>query len=191
MKRSIFALLLAVLMILTACGGPGKKAEAVPAESPAPAPVETAPPTAAPTEAPTPEPVAEYELPREAGCHQLSIYWTKDAMDLDTSDMWIWFKNMEGRGYLMHPCAYGAKVVVNVPENVEEVGFIVRTNCSDPGGTSWGSADKDYDGDRFVKMEGSDKAVYLKSGDETIYYSEDGGVTLKQKVSIKFAGISG
>ena len=191
MKRSIFALLLAVLMILTACGGPGKKAEAAPAESLAPAPVETAPPPAAPTEAPTPEPVAEYELPREAGCHQLSIYWTKDAMDLDTSDMWIWFKNMEGRGYLMHPCAYGAKVVVNVPEDVEEVGFIVRTNCSDPGGASWGSAEKDYDGDRFVKMEGGDKAVYLKSGDETIYYSEDGGVTLKQKMNFKFAGIIG
>ena len=33
MKRSIFALLLAVLMVLTACGGPGKKAEAAPVKA--------------------------------------------------------------------------------------------------------------------------------------------------------------
>ena len=69
----------------------------------------------------------------------------------------------------MHSCAYGAKVVINVPENVEEVGFIVRTGCSDVGSSSWGTATKDFDGDRFVKMEGGDVSVFLKSGEETIY----------------------
>ncbi len=183
MKKSIVALLLASLLLLTACGGGKTAAAPAPTEAPQAA-------TAAPTEAPAPEPApAEYELPREEGCDQLSIYWTKSSIDFDASDMWIWFKGQDGRGYRMHPCAYGAKVVVNVPQDVTEVGFIVRTGCSDPGGTSWGSATKDYDGDRFVKMEGGDVSVFLKSGDETIYYSEDGGMTLKQKMNFKFAGI--
>ena len=183
MKKSIVALLLAALLLLTACGGGKTAAASAPTEAPQAA-------TAAPTEAPAPEPApAEYELPREEGCDQLSIYWTKSSIDFDASDMWIWFKGQDGRGYRMHPCAYGAKVVVNVPQDVTEVGFIVRTGCSDPGGTSWGSATKDYDGDRFVKMEGGDVSIFLKSGEETIYYSEDGGMNLQQKLNFKFAGI--
>ncbi len=185
MRKHIFALLLAALMLLTACAAPAQQAAAPTAEP-------TAPPTdtPAPTEAPTPEPApAEYELAREPGCNQLSIYWTKDKIDFDSSDMWIWFLGKEGRGYLMHPCAYGAKVIVNVPQDVEEVGFIVRTGCSEPGGKSWGSANKDYDGDRFEKMEGGDVSIFLKSGEETIYYSEDGGMHLQQKMNFKFAAI--
>ena len=103
--------------------------------------------------------------------------------------MWIWFKGKDGESYPMHPCAYGAKVVVNVPEDVEEVGFIVRTGVTDLGSTNWGTATKDFDGDRFVPMTGGDVSVFLKSGDETIYYSEDGGMTLTQKLNFKFAGI--
>ena len=123
MKKHIFALLLAALLVFTACA-PAKTATAAPTEAPAateapaPEPTEapTAEPTAAPTEEPAPEPApaAEYELEREPGCNQLSIYWTKETIDFDTSDMWIWFAGKEGRGYPMHPCAYGAKVVVNV-----------------------------------------------------------------------------
>ena len=189
MKKQIFALLLAALLLLTACRGPAKTATAEPAQTPEEKPVETAAPTAVP---PTPEPEPdEYQLEREPGCNQLSIYWTKETIDFDTSDMWIWFAGKEGRGYPMHPCAYGAKVVVNVPEGVEEVGFIVRTDCSDPGGASWGSATKDYEGDRLVKMEGGDVSIFLKSGEEAIYYSEDGGMTLTQKLKFKFAGIIG
>ena len=194
MKKQIVALLLAALLLLTACGGAAKTPEAASAEgsAEAAAPTETPKkePTAAPTEAPTPEPApAEYTLEREAGCNQLSIYWTKDKIDLDTSDMWIWFKGKDGKSYPMHPCAYGAKVVVNVPEDVEEVGFIVRTGCSDVGSSSWGTATKDFDGDRFVKMTGGDVSIFLKSGEETIYYSEDGGMNLQQKLNLKFAGI--
>ncbi len=187
MKKQVFALLLAALLLLTACG-PAQTATAAPTQAPAEKPVETAAPvpTAAPTEAPAPE---EYQLPREAGCNQLSIYWTKDKIDIDTSDMWIWFKGKDGKSYPMHPCDYGAKVVVNVPEDVEEVGFIVRTGCSDVGSSSWGTATKDFDGDRFVKMTGGDVSIFLKSGEETIYYSEDGGMTLTQKMNFKFAGI--
>ena len=189
MRKQIFAIMLAVLLLLTACAAPAQQTAAptgTPGSAATAAPAEE--PSAAPAEEPQAEP-EEYQLEREAGCNQLSIYWTKGTMDIGTSDMWIWFKGKEGRGYAMHPCAYGAKCVVNVPEDVEEVGFIVRTGCSDPGGTSWGTATKDYDGDRFVKMTGGDVSVYLKSGEETIYYSEDGGVSLQQKKNFKFAGI--
>ena len=189
MRKQILAIMLAALLLLTACAAPAQQAAAPTA---APAPAATAAPAEEPSAAPAEEPQAEpeeYQLEREAGCNQLSIYWTKASIDIATSDMWIWFKGKDGRGYAMHPCAYGAKCVVNVPEDVEEVGFIVRTGCSDPGSTSWGTATKDYDGDRFVKMTGGDVSIYLKSGEETIYYSEDGGVSLQQKLNFKFAGI--
>ena len=51
------------------------------------------------------------------------------------------------------------------------------------------TATKGYDGGRFVKMEGGDVSIFLKSGEETICYSEDGGMTLTQKMNFKFAGI--
>ena len=191
MKKHIFALLLAALLLATACAPAQQTAAPAPTAAVEATAAPTAKPTAAPTAAPTEEPApAEYQLEREAGCNQLSIYWTKDKFDIDTSDMWIWFKGKDGKSYPMHPCDYGAKVVVNVPEDVEEVGFIVRTDCSDVGSTSWGTATKDYDGDRFVKMTGGDLSIFLKSGEETIYYSEDGGMNLQQKLAFKFAGIT-
>ena len=184
MRKHIFSLLMAALLVLTVVGAPAQRAAAEPAQTPK----DTAAP--APTQAPAAETEpAEYELPREAGCNQLSIYWTRDKIDFDTSDMWIWFKGKDGRSYPMHPCAYGGVVIVNVPQDVEEVGFIVRTDVTELGSASWGSATKDYDGDRFVKMEGGDVSIFLKSGEETIYYSEDGGMTLTQKFEFKFAGI--
>ena len=188
MRKRVFALFLAALLLLTACAAPAKTATA-PTEAPAATEAPAPEPTAAPTEAPAAEPEAEYQLEREPGCNQLSLYWTKSSIDFDTSDMWIWFKGRDGKSYPMHPCEYGAKVVVNVPEDVEEVGFIVRTGVTQLGSSSWGDATKDFDGDRFVKMEGGDVSVFLKSGEETIYYSEDGGMTLQQKMNFKYAGI--
>ena len=76
----------------------------------------------------------EYTLPREEGTRQLTFYWQDEEADYSTCDMWIWYPNADGHGYLFHPCAYGVKVVLNVPEDVSEVGFIVRRRCSDPGG---------------------------------------------------------
>ena len=87
MRKHIFALLLAALMLLTACAAPAQSAKADPTEAPA-----TEAPAPEPTAAPTAEPApAEYELEREPGCVQLSLYWTKKDIDFDTSDMWIWF----------------------------------------------------------------------------------------------------
>ncbi len=75
--------------------------------------------------------------------------------------------------------------MVNVPEDVDEVGFIVRRNCSDPGGSSWGDAVKDYEDDRFVQMSEEDTVIYLQPGDGMQYRSSDGGVTSPWRASFR------
>ena len=133
----------------------------------------------------------EYTLPMEEGKNQIIFYWDAEDANLDNCDMWIWFPNADGRGYLFHPCEYGAKVVLNVPADVDKVGFIVRRDCSEPGGTSWGSAVKDYDGDRFAAITGEVTEVYLKSADGHQYLSRDGGKTLYEELTFTLAAISG
>ena len=133
----------------------------------------------------------EYTLPMEEGKNQIIFYWDADGANLDNCDMWIWFPNADGRGYLFHPCEYGAKVALNVPADVDKVGFIVRRDCSEPGGTSWGSAVKDYDGDRFAAITGEVTEVYLKSADGHQYLSRDGGKTLYEELTFTLAAISG
>ncbi len=133
----------------------------------------------------------EYTLPMEEGKNQIIFYWDADGANLDNCDMWIWFPNADGRGYLFHPCEYGAKVVLNVPADVDKVGFIVRRDCSEPGGTSWGSATKDFDGDRFAAITGEVTEVYLKSADGHQYLSRDGGKTLYEELTFTLAAISG
>lgn len=123
----------------------------------------------------------EYTLPLEDGKKQLTIYWTyPGGVDFATSDIWMWWTGKEGSGYTMHECAYGGKVVVNVPDSIEEVGFIVRVDCSDPGGSAWGTATKDSESDRFAVLTDRSTVIYLKSGDGNQYKSSDGGATLEQ-----------
>ena len=143
---------------------------------PACAPAQQAP-TETPTETPTEPAPTEYTEPLQDGYNQVTFYWTYPGT-YENCDMWIWWGDIAGKGYLFHECEYGAKVVVNVPEGIEEIGFIVRKDCSDPGGNSWGSATKDYDQDRFAVIEGKETFIYLKSGDPAQYISNDGGKTL-------------
>ncbi len=133
-------------------------------------------------------PKEEYRLPLEDGCNQLTLYW-KHGGGYENCDIWLWWGDKAGAGYVFHECEYGAKVVVNIPEDVKEVGFIVRKNCSDPGGSSWGSATKDYDGDRFAIIEGRETVIYLKSGDPSQYTSNDGGKTLQMMKKFSLAGL--
>ena len=190
MQKRWIACVLALLMIfgLFACGGQNTPEAPEPAAE-TPAPATEVPATEAPAAEATEEPAPdEYFLPKEDGMNQLTVYWKDDSINFETSDMWMWFPGKDGRGYQMYPCAYGAKCMINVPKDVEEVGFIVRINCSEPCGTSWGEATKVYDGDRSVKMDG-DTAVYLIGKDAEIYYSNDGGVTLMQKKAVNYIGI--
>ena len=130
----------------------------------------------------------EFFLPVEDGYNQLTLYW-QHSDGYENCDVWIWWGDKAGQGYRFHECQYGAKVVVNVPFGVDEVGFIVRKNCSDPGGSSWGSATKDYEQDRFAVIEGRETFIYLKSGDPSQYISKDGGKTLSMIKKFSIAGI--
>jgi pullulanase len=164
----LFCLLLALLLSLSGCGGAKE----------APAPDDT------------PDAPEEYTLERPEGYRQLTLCWSAEDADYDKCDVWMWWDGEDGSGRLFHPCPYGVKCVVNVPESVTEVGFIVRSNCSDPGGASWGEATKDFEDDRYAVMTGPDTRIYLKTGDGGQYDSQDGGKTLTQIRLFSQAGIT-
>ena len=134
-------------------------------------------------------PEDEYKLPLEDGYNQLTLYWTHNSADYAKCDVWIWWGDKAGQGYLFHECNYGAKVVINVPEGVSEVGFIVRRDCSEPGGSSWGNATKDFESDRFAILEGRETVIYLKPGVGDQFKSNDGGKTLEMIRKFSMAGI--
>ena len=128
MKR-LLALLMASVMVfgLAGCGGDKPQSTeqtgtpaATEASTEAPAPVTTAAPTPAETE---PDYTEEFP-PIADGCNQLVLYWHSDKkVDIQTSDVWIWWGEVAGRGYTFLPCEYGFKCVVNVPEDITEVGI--------------------------------------------------------------------
>ncbi len=124
------------------------------------------------------------------GMNRVIFYWYGDGADYAKCDMWIWFPNADGRGYLFEPCDYGVRVVLDVPEGVSQVGFIVRKECSDPGGSSWGSATKDVDADRYADIAGKVTEVFLKPGDSHMYLSRDHGKTLYEEKKFTLAGIT-
>lgn len=131
----------------------------------------------------------EYTLPLQDGYKQLTIYYNRPA-GYENCDIWLWYGEVAGRGYEFHTCEYGAKVVVNVPESITSVGFIIRTDCSDPGGTEWGSANKDgSETDRSVSLRERETVIYTKTGDPKSYISDDGGKTLKEMMFIEFANL--
>lgn len=149
-------------------------------------------PPPADTESKETEPVfsgEEYTLPLQDGYNQITFYFSYPE-PLKNADIWSWWDGGDGKGYILYPSAYGAKAVINVPEGVEEVGFIVRRDCSEPGGSSWGSATKDYEQDRFAKIEGKETFIYLKSGDANQYHSQDGGKTLHMIQNFSLAAMT-
>ena len=134
-------------------------------------------------------PEDEYTIPMEDGYNQITFYWSHPGV-IENCDIWAWWDGKEGSGYVMHPCEYGAKVVLNIPEGIEQIGFIVRTGCSEPGGSSWGEATKDATSeDRFAVIEGKETFIYLKSGDAAQYSSNDGGKTLTMIKKFTLAGM--
>ena len=161
--RKTLALILALLLALTLLSGCGTAA--APAAQPQEEEERALDPAGEQDSPDAAEAEEEYTLAPEEGCNQLTLYWSYPGGSYENCDVWVWFPGRDGHGELFHPCAYGAKVVLNVPQDVSEVGFIVRRDCSDPGGSSWGSATKDFDGDRFAEITGRDTTIYLKSGE--------------------------
>ncbi len=173
----LMALMLAVCLCLTGCGGAATTGSGAPSKP--------STPSSSGGDGFTGE---EYFLPKEEGYNQLTLYWD-GKVDLSKADVWMWYGEVAGRGYQLHPCKYGAKAVINVPVGVESVGFIVRYDCSEPGGTSWGTATKDFESDRFAIIEGEETVIYLKKGDGAQYTSTDGGKTLVQMKKFSMAGM--
>ena len=133
--------------------------------------------------------------PAPEGFNKVTFYWvnpfykTWDNDGYGDSDLWLWYDDVEGKGHLWTECEYGAKVVIYVPETVTEIGFIVRTDCSQPGGTSWGTAGKDGSGDdRFAIITGRETYIFLKANDANQYASDD-GVNLVQIRKFNIAGM--
>lgn len=124
----------------------------------------------------------------EDGKKTLTIYWAGDA-DIATSDVWIWPSGGDGKGYLFSECEYGFVCRASFDADVTEAGFIVRTGCSDPGGSAWGNAVKDFADDRFVELSGAETEIWLKTGDGAVYNSTDGGKTLEEIRKFKMAGM--
>ena len=131
----------------------------------------------------------DYELPREEGCRQLVVYWRETAHSYKDNDLWLWHDLAEGRAYEFHPCAYGAKAVVNVPQEIEQVGFILRKNATTHGET-WGVADKVYDNDRTITLTGDVTEIYLTGVNPYKFESNDGGQTLTMVKQIEKVTIS-
>jgi len=134
------------------------------------------------------KPDDEYTLPKEEGYNQITFYWNYLG-DLSNCDVWVWWDGKEGSGYLMHECSYGGKAVINVPKGIQQVGFIVRKDCSEPGGNAWGNATKDWQEDRFAVLEGEDTFIYLNEGQAPQYSSNDGGKTLVEIKKFTLAGM--
>ncbi len=189
-KLRLIALLLATVILsgvlLTACMPEQQDSDDIGKSSEAPTETPTEESTDPPSEWQPPE--DEYILEREDSCRQITFYWTHPNLDIATSDIWVWWDGKEGSGYLMHECDYGAKAVINVPENITQVGFIVRRDCSDPGSDAWGDATKDFSEDRFAILEGDSTYIWLKPGDGAQYTSND-GKTLMQIKKFTLAGI--
>lgn len=122
------------------------------------------------------------------GMRRVVFYW-KGTAGMDTSDMWIWWDGKDGNGYLFEECPYGFMCSVDVPSSLSKVGFIVRTSCSDPGGSSWGTAVKDWGDDRFALLTDEITQIYLISGDGLQYSSSDGGKTLTPIRNFILAGM--
>ena len=175
MKRFL-SLLLALSMLLAACGTQSPQGT-------------TAPETTAPVTTPPPPDPTEYTLPLEDGYNQVTFYW-KYSKSIENTDMWIWHEGKDGKGYVFTPWVHGGKVVVNVPQDVTTIGYIVRRDCSEPGGSTWGSATKDYPDDRFITITQRETVVYLKSGDPLIYTSNDGGNTLENLTELRSATLA-
>lgn len=132
----------------------------------------------------------------ENNYNQLTFHWngkvsktTKETVNKNNCDMWIWWDGETGRGYPLKEDQYGLVCTVKVPKEIHKVGFIVRTNCSTPCASSWGVATKDFPYDRVATMTSKNTTIYLKAGDSVQYQSNDNGETLNPITIFTFAGM--
>ncbi len=140
-------------------------------------------------------------VPKMEGYNQITFFWKYDTgvikYDLSKCDLWMWYGDVAGKGYMWKKTVdtigtdYGVMLTFNVPEHIEEVGFIVRTDCSMPGGDTWGSATKNSgDLDLYATIEGPETFIYLQPNKSNQYHSSDGGKTLNVIKKFTLAGMT-
>ncbi len=213
MTKRLLSFLLAALMLLTICLGTASCSlfedqyeiteEEVPIEDDEKP--DTDDPDDDPTDDPSDDPVVDNsnnfsdpDVPKMEGYNQITFYWKNRTnvieYDLSKCDLWFWYGDVAGRGYMwkeFKECEYGVMLTFNIPEHIEEVGFIVRTDCSMPGGSSWGSAVKNSgDLDLYATIEGPETFIYLKPNDANQYHSNDGGKSLNVIKKFSLAGMT-
>ncbi len=135
---------------------------------------------------------ASYAVKKE-GYNLITFYWNNPMTDMSKCDLWAWWDNGGSAVVLWEKCEYGGRVTLSVPDDITEVGFIPRKECTTPGDdSSWGYALKDCgDDDLFATIEGEDTFIYLRGGrkDANQYHSYDGGETLEVIEKFNLAGI--
>ena len=127
------------------------------------------------------------------GYNRITFFWYNKNADMSKCDIWVWWDGQDGKGWewTLHENGYYC-ATFQVPDNITEVGFIPRKDCTEPFGSSWGSAKKDCgEDDLFATIEGPDTFIYLKGGknDPNQYHSFDGGKTLKVIQKFNLAGM--
>ncbi len=117
-----------------------------------------------------------------------------ELKDFGHSDAWLWDEmgSIRSGGYLWEEgnfgtygkanTKYNAKVSVKLSTAVGRLGFLIRLNCTDPGGESWGTATKDGTGnDRFIPLDErfiNDKDeidAYVHAGNADIFVKDSTG----------------
>ena len=130
---------------------------------------------------------------KKDGYNLITFYWNNPMTDMNKCDLWAWWDNGGGAVIMWEKCEYGGRVTLSVPDDITEVGFIPRKNCTTPGDdSSWGYAEKDCGpDDLFATIEGEETFIYLRGGknDANQYHSYDGGKTLEVIEKFNIAGI--
>ena len=130
---------------------------------------------------------------KKEGYNLITFYWSNPMTDMSKCDLWSWWDNGGSAVIMWEKCEYGGRVTLSVPEEITEVGFIPRKNCTTPGDdSSWGYAEKDCGpDDLFATIEGDETFIYLRGGrnDANQYHSYDGGKTLEVIEKFNVAGI--
>ncbi|MFA5478396.1 MAG: type I pullulanase [Candidatus Muiribacteriota bacterium] len=91
----------------------------------------------------------------------LTVNYHRYDGNYDEWNLWIWLENGEGKSYnFTEKTDYGVKTIINFPEEVERIGFIVRKG-------EW--VEKDVDEDRYIDLTKSNREIWLLSSDREIY----------------------
>jgi pullulanase len=93
---------------------------------------------------------------------KLKIHYHRYDSNYENWDLWLWGRGLNGSAYTFDSeDEYGMVANVEMPEDLDEVGFIVRLG-------NW--ADKDVSQDRFVQVQGDVTEMWLLQGVKDVFF---------------------